>query len=53
MTAEEKAKEVYEILAASRVAFRAVLASGGTENEAYLAANQAIQLWQNKNYKRD
>ena len=48
MTIEEKAKEAYEIMFAGRMAFRAVLDSGGTEIEAYSAANKAIQLWQNK-----
>lgn len=50
MTLEKKAKEAYEIVAAGRAAFRAVLDSGGTEAEAYFAANQAIQLWQRESF---
>jgi len=44
----KRASDAYEIVSAARTAFNAVLKSGGTEAEAYFAANNTIQLWQKK-----
>lgn len=51
MTVEEDANKAWEIMLAGRAAFRAILNYGGSMEEAYFAANQAIQLWQKENSK--